>query len=88
MIRVLVIDDHPMVRAGLSATIDPEPDMTVSASAQNGREAVELYRQHQPDVALMDLKMPVLGGVDAIRAIRAEFPSAKIVVLSTLAKGA
>lgn len=83
MIRVLVIDDHPMVRAGLSATIDPEPDMTVIASAQNGKEAVELYRQHQPDVALMDLKMPVLGGVDAIRAIRAEFPAAKIVVLST-----
>jgi len=83
VIRVLVTDDHPMVRAGLSATIDPEQDMTVIASAQNGREAVELYRQHQPDIVLMDLKMPLLGGVDSIRAIRAEFPSAKIVVLST-----
>ncbi len=83
MIRVLIIDDHPMVRAGLSATLEPEPDMTVVASAENGREAVGLYRQHQPDVTLMDLKMPVLGGVDTIRAIRAEYPSAKIVVLST-----
>jgi two-component system NarL family response regulator len=83
LIRVLVIDDHPMIRAGLCATITPEPDMTIVASAGNGKEAVELYRQHQPDVALMDLKMPEMGGVDAIRAIRAEFPSAKIVVLST-----
>jgi two-component system NarL family response regulator len=83
MIRLLVVDDHPMIRAGLSATIDPEPDMSVIASAQNGKEAVELYRQHQPDIALMDLKMPIAGGVDAIRAIRGEFPSAKIVVLST-----
>lgn len=83
VIRVLVIDDHPMIRAGLSATIDPEPDIKVIATADNGREGVELYRQHQPDVALMDLKMPEMGGVDAIRAIRAEFPLAKIVVLST-----
>jgi len=83
MIHVLVIDDHPMIRAGLSATIDPEPDIKVIATADNGRDGVELYRQHQPDVALMDLKMPEMGGVDAIRAIRAEFPLAKIVVLST-----
>jgi two-component system NarL family response regulator len=83
MIHVLVIDDHPMIRAGLSATIEPEPDIKVIASADNGREGVELYRQHQPDVVLMDLKMPEMGGVDAIRAIRAEFPLAKIVVLST-----
>ena len=83
MIHVLVIDDHPMIRAGLSATIEPEPDIKVIASADNGREGVELYRQHQPDVVLMDLKMPEMGGVDAIRAIRAEFPLAKIVILST-----
>lgn len=83
MIRVLVIDDHPMIRAGLSATISPEPDMEVIASAENGREGVELYRKHQPEVALMDLKMPEMGGVEAIRVIRAEFPLAKIVVLST-----
>ena len=82
-IRVLIVDDHPMIRAGLTATIDPEADMTVVASASTGREGVEQYRQHQPDVMLIDLKMPEMGGVDAIRSIRAEFPSAKIIVVST-----
>lgn len=82
-IRVLVVDDHPMVRAGLTATISPEPDMVVIGSAANGREGLERYREHQPDTMLIDLKMPDMGGVDAIRAIRAEFPSAKIIVLST-----
>jgi DNA-binding NarL/FixJ family response regulator len=82
-IRVLVIDDHPMIRAGLIATISPEPDMEVIASAESGRDGVELYRRHRPDVALMDLKMPDMGGVEAIRAIRTDFPLAKIVVLST-----
>jgi two-component system NarL family response regulator len=83
MIRVLVIDDHPMIRAGLTATIAPEPDMTVVASVATGQEGVELYRSQRPDVTLMDLRMPGMGGLDAIRAIRAEFPSAKIIVLST-----
>jgi two-component system NarL family response regulator len=82
-IRILIVDDHPMIRAGLEATLAPEPDITVVATASNGREGVELYRQHQPDVMLTDLKMPELGGVDAICTIRAEFPSAKIIVLST-----
>jgi len=82
-IRVLVVDDHPMIRAGLTATISPEPDMAVVASASNGREGLEQYRQHQPDITLMDLKMPDIGGVEAIRTIRAEFPTAKIIVLST-----
>lgn len=81
--RVLIVDDHPMIRAGLAATIEPEPDMAVVASASNGREALEQFRKHQPDVTLMDLKMPDMGGVDAIRSIRAEFPSARIIVLST-----
>jgi two-component system NarL family response regulator len=72
-----------MIRAGLIATITPEPDMEIIASAENGRQGVELYRKHQPDVALMDLKMPDMGGVEAIRAIRADFPHARIVVLST-----
>jgi two-component system NarL family response regulator len=72
-----------MVRAGLAATLNPEPDMEIVASAENGREGVALYRCHQPDVALMDLKMPDMGGVEAIRAIRMDFPLAKIVVLST-----
>jgi DNA-binding NarL/FixJ family response regulator len=82
-IRVLVVDDHPMVRAGLEATISPEPDMTVVASAATGKEGLEQFRRHQPDVTLMDLRMPEIGGVEAIKTIRAEFPSAKIIVLST-----
>jgi DNA-binding NarL/FixJ family response regulator len=82
-IRILVIDDHPMIRAGLTATIEPEPDMIVVASASTGREGLEQFRVHRPDVTLMDLKMPDMGGVDAIRQIRAEFPSAQIIVLST-----
>jgi DNA-binding NarL/FixJ family response regulator len=82
-IRVLVVDDHPMVRAGLTATISPESDMTVVASASTGKEGLEQYRQHQPDITLMDLRMPEMGGVEAINTIRAEFPSAKIIVLST-----
>jgi two-component system NarL family response regulator len=72
-----------MVRAGLTATISPEPDMTVVASASTGKEGLEQFRQHQPDVTLMDLRMPEMGGVEAINTIRAEFPSAKIIVLST-----
>ena len=72
-----------MIRAGLTATIEPEPDMTVIGSASTGREGLEQYRQHQPDITLMDLRMPEMGGVEAIRTIRAEFPSAKIIVLST-----
>src|SRR5215831_11219066 len=82
-IRVLVVDDHPMIRAGLIATISPEPDMAVVGEAATGREGLELYREHQPDITLMDLKMPDMGGVAAIRTIRAEFPGAKIIVLST-----
>jgi len=72
-----------MIRAGLAATFGAEADMTVVANGSNGREAVELYRQYGPDVTLMDLKMPEMGGVDAIRTIRTEFPAAKIIVLST-----
>ena len=72
-----------MIRAGLTATIEPEPDMTVVGSASTGKEGLEQYRQHQPDVMLIDLKMPEMGGVEAIRTIRAEFPSAKIIVVST-----
>lgn len=72
-----------MIRAGLIATISPEEDMTVVAWASTGREGLELYREHQPDITLMDLRMPDMGGVEAIRTIRAEFPSAKVIVLST-----
>lgn len=82
-IRILLIDDHPIIRVGLAATIGPEPDMEVVASAANGGEGLELFRKHQPDITLMDLKMPVMSGVETISAIRQEFPAAKIIVLST-----
>jgi len=82
-IRVLVADDHPAVRAGLAALIAEHADLTLVASAENGQRAIELVREHRPDVILMDLRMPVLGGVDAIRAITQEFPSARVIALTT-----
>jgi two-component system NarL family response regulator len=82
-IRVLVADDHPMVRAGLAATIDAEPDMELVAAASDGAQAVDLFREHQPDVVMIDLRMPVMDGVEAIRAILQFAPTAKIIVLST-----
>jgi len=82
-IRILLVDDHPLMRAGLSASVGAEPDMEIVAAAANGQDALQLFRQHQPDITLMDLKMPVMGGVAAIQAIRCQFPSARIIVLST-----
>jgi two-component system NarL family response regulator len=82
-IRVLVADDHPVVREGLTATISYQPDMTVVGKAADGREAVEVFRQQRPDVTLMDLRMPEMNGVEAIQAIRTEFPKARIIVLTT-----
>jgi two-component system NarL family response regulator len=82
-IKLLVADDHNIVRSGLTALINSESDMTVVAEATTGQQAVDLFKQHRPDVALMDLRMPVLGGVDAIIAIRKEFPTARIIVLTT-----
>jgi DNA-binding NarL/FixJ family response regulator len=82
-IRILIVDDHALLRAGLTASIGAEPDMEIVAVASNGKEGVELFGQHQPDITLMDLKMPVMGGVEAIKAIRAQCPAAKVVVLST-----
>jgi two-component system NarL family response regulator len=82
-IRILVTDDHPLLRAGLAGSIGAEADMQIVAAAANGREAIDLFRQHQPDITLMDLKMPVMGGVEAIQAIHGEFPAAKVIVLST-----
>jgi DNA-binding NarL/FixJ family response regulator len=82
-IRVVAVDDHPIVRAGLAAVIGEEADLELVGEAGNGQEAVVLFRAEQPDVTLMDLRMPILGGVDAIRAIRAESPEARIIALTT-----
>jgi two-component system, NarL family, response regulator len=82
-IRILVVDDHPVVRQGLVGMLEEVPDLTVVGQACNGREAIEFFRQQQPDVTLMDLRMPEMDGVAAISAICAEFHQAQIVVLST-----
>ncbi len=82
-IRLVIADDHPVVREGLAAMCNRRPDLTVVAEAENGEQAVALVLEHRPDVALMDLRMPVLGGVDAIGRIRAEWPEARIVVMTT-----
>jgi DNA-binding NarL/FixJ family response regulator len=82
-IRVLVADDHPVVRAGLAAVLVQQPDLVLVAEADNGENAVALYREHHPDVCLMDLRMPVMDGVEAIRTITTEFPAARILALTT-----
>ncbi|MDZ8082271.1 MAG: response regulator [Nostoc sp. SerVER01] len=82
-IRVLIVDDHSIVRQGLAAMIENEPDMTVVGQAGNGKEAIAQYRQLQPDVTLIDLRMPQINGVDAIVAICGEFAHARIIVLTT-----
>ena len=82
-IRIVVVDDQAVVRQGFVALINTVPDMVVVAEGTNGEQAVELYREHRPDVLLMDLRMPVMGGVEAIKAIRREFPAARLVVLTT-----
>jgi two-component system, NarL family, response regulator len=82
-IRVLVVDDHPVVCRGLAAILKAEPDMEVVGQAANGKQAIELFRTHQPNVTLMDLRMPVMNGVEAIKLIRKEFRSAAFVVLTT-----
>jgi two-component system NarL family response regulator len=82
-IRLLVVDDHPVVRGGLVALLGTVVDMNVVAEAGDGRDAFEQYRLHQPDVTLMDLRLREVGGVEAIRLIRAEWPQARIIVLTT-----
>jgi DNA-binding NarL/FixJ family response regulator len=83
VIRILSVDDHALLREGIAALIANQSDFELVAEASNGREAIELFRLHQPDVTLMDLQMPEVGGIDAIGAIRGEFPEARIVVLTT-----
>jgi len=82
-IRLMTVDDHPIYRGGLAALISAYADLQLVAEAANGQEAVERFREHRPDVTLMDLSMPVMNGVEAISAIRAEFPEARIIALTT-----
>jgi DNA-binding NarL/FixJ family response regulator len=84
-IRILVVDDHPVVRQGIAGLVAVHSDMSLVAEASNGREAIQQFRAHLPDVTLMDLQMPEMGGVDAMIAIRGEFPEARIIVLTTYA---
>jgi DNA-binding NarL/FixJ family response regulator len=83
MIRLLAVDDHALLRKGLAAVINAEPDMKLVAEASNGEEAVEKFRTHRPDVTLMDLQMPGLNGIEAMNCILSEFPDARIIVLTT-----
>jgi two-component system NarL family response regulator len=82
-IRVMLVDDHPAFRKGLAALVGSEPDLEVVTQCGDGRQALELFRQARPDVVLMDLRLPGMGGVEAIIAIRKEFPDARVIVLTT-----
>jgi DNA-binding NarL/FixJ family response regulator len=82
-IRVFCVDDHPMLRKGIATVINDEPDMQVVGEASNAQEAVEQFRKHRPDVTLMDLRLPDTSGIEAMRAIQAEFPGARIIVVTT-----
>jgi DNA-binding NarL/FixJ family response regulator len=82
-IRILTVDDHPLLREGIAALVNAESDMKLVAEACNGHEAIEKFRLHRPDVTLMDLQMPALNGLEAIIGIRSEFPHARIIVLTT-----
>ena len=85
VIRVLTVDDHALIRDGVAALIANQKDMRLVGEASNGREAIEQFRSHRPDVTLMDLQMPEMNGIDALIAIRSEFPEARIIVLTTYA---
>lgn len=82
-IRILLVDDHPLLRDGVAGLIADQPDMELVGEAATGLEAIDQFRKHRPDVTLLDLQMPEMNGIDAILAIRAEFPDARIIVLTT-----
>jgi DNA-binding NarL/FixJ family response regulator len=82
-IRVLCVDDHPLLREAITTLINSQPDMLLIAAAPNGQEAIQQFRKHRPDIALMDLRLPDMSGTDALVAIRGEFPEARIVMLTT-----
>ena len=84
-IRILAVDDHPLVREGIAGLVGVQPDMTLVGEASNGREAIQKFRTLRPDITLMDLQMPEMNGLDALIAIRNEFPDAKVIVLTTYA---
>jgi DNA-binding NarL/FixJ family response regulator len=83
LIRILTVDDHSLLRQGIAALVNAEPDMKLVAEASNGQEAIERFRLHRPDVTLMDIQMPTFNGIEAINHIRTEFPDARIIVLTT-----
>jgi DNA-binding NarL/FixJ family response regulator len=83
VIRILSVDDHPLLREGIAALIGNQTDMEIVAEACNGREALEQFRKHRPDITLMDLQMPEMSGIDAVSAIRSEFPEGRIIILTT-----
>lgn len=82
-IRVFSVDDHPLLREGIAAIINNQPDMLVAAQASEGGEAIRMFGQHRPDVTLMDLRLPDMSGIDALIAIRSEFPDARVIMLTT-----
>jgi len=82
-IRILAVDDHPLFRSGIAALLSTQKDMSLVAEASNGREAIQQFRAHRPDITLMDLQMPEMNGLDALAAIRGEFPEARIIILTT-----
>lgn len=82
-IRVFCVDDHPLLREGVSALINNQADMTIVGEASNGAEAIKLFKQHVPDVTLLDLRLPDMSGIDILIAIRTEFPEARVIILTT-----